>query len=245
MSREQAVSAAFVELADTLTTDFDMVDYLHTLTVRCVDLLSVDAAGIMVTDHRGNLRVMASSAERIHLIELLEIESAAGPCVECFATGQSVSDNDLHHVDPRWANFSRHASDAGFRAAHALPMRLREEPVGVLNLFTAHPGPMAADDVSLGQALADVTTIGLLQQRALHQRDEMVGQLQHALNSRIVIEQAKGMLFESLKIDMHDAFSLLRAYARRTNRRLSDVAGDIVEDRLDPRAVQTPSRQRR
>jgi hypothetical protein len=157
--------------------------------------------------------------------------------VECFATGQPVSDTDLHVADARWANFSKCAGDAGFWAVHALPMRLRGDIVGVLNLFSTRSGSLSVGDASLGQALADVTTIGLLQQRAIQQREKMVEQLQHALNSRVVIEQAKGVIFESLRVDMHEAFHTLRGHARRTNRRLTDVARDVVEDRLDANAL--------
>jgi transcriptional regulator with GAF, ATPase, and Fis domain len=231
--REQAVSAALVELADTLVVDFDIVDFLHTLAVRCVALLDVHAAGVMVTDQRGHLRVMASSSERAHMLELFEVESDEGPCVECFATGQPISDTDLRVVDTRWARFSYRAGEAGFAAVHAVPMRLRDEVIGVLNLFTIQSGSLTDADASLGRALANVTTIGLLQQRAIHHRDMVAEQLQGALNSRVVIEQAKGVLFERLKLDMHDAFETLRRYARRTNRRLSDVARDVIDDRLD------------
>jgi transcriptional regulator with GAF, ATPase, and Fis domain len=235
--REQAVSAALVELADTLVVDFDIADFLHTLAVRCVELLDVHAAGVMVTDQRGHLRVMASSSERAHMLELFEVESDEGPCVECFATGQPISDTDLRLADPRWARFSYRAGEAGFAAVHAVPMRLREEVIGVLNLFTTQSGPLTDADAYLGRALANVTTIGLLQQRAIHHRDLVAEQLQGALNSRVVIEQAKGVLFERLKLDMHDAFETLRRYARRTNRRLSDVARDVIDDRLDAAAL--------
>jgi transcriptional regulator with GAF, ATPase, and Fis domain len=231
--REQAVSAAFVELADTLVVDFDITDFLHTLAVRCVELLDVHAAGVMVTDQRGHLRVMASSSERAHMLELFEVESDEGPCVECFSTGQPVSDTDLRLADARWTRFSNRAGEAGFAAVHAVPMRLRDEVIGVLNLFAIQSGSLTDADAVLGRALANVTTIGLLQQRAVHHRDMVAEQLQGALNSRVVIEQAKGVLFERLKLDMHDAFGTLRSYARRTNRRLSDVARDVIDDRLD------------
>jgi transcriptional regulator with GAF, ATPase, and Fis domain len=240
MSREQAVSAALVELADTLVVDFDIADFLHTLAVRCVELIDVQAAGVMVTDQRGHLRVMASSSEQAHLVELFEVESAAGPCVECFATGQPISDTDLRLFDRRWARFSHRASEAGFAAVHAVPMRLRDQVIGVLNLFSTQSGSLTDADAYLGRALANVTTIGVLQQRAIHHRDMVAEQLQGALNSRVVIEQAKGVLFERLKLDMHDAFATLRSYARRTNRRLSDVARDVIDDRLDT-AVLLPS----
>lgn len=239
--REQAVSAALVELADTLVVDFDIADFLHTLAVRCVELLDVHAAGVMVTDQRGHLRVMASSSERAHLLELFEVESDEGPCLECFATGQPVSDTDLSVVDTRWARFSHRAGQAGFAAVHAVPMRLRDEIIGVLNLFSTQTGSLTADDAFLGRALANVTTIGLLQQRAINHRDMVTEQLQGALNSRVVIEQAKGVLFERLKLDMHDAFATLRGYARRTNRRLSDVARDVIDDRLDTAVLLPPT----
>jgi ANTAR domain/GAF domain len=172
-------------------------------------------------------------------VELFEVESDEGPCVACFATGQPISDTDLRVVDTRWARFSRRAGAAGFAAVHAVPMRLRDEVIGVLNLFSTQPGSLTDADAFLGRALANVTTIGVLQQRAIH-RDMVTEQLQGALNSRVVIEQAKGVLFERLKLDMHDAFATLRSYARRTNRRLSDVARDVIDDRLDT-AVLLPS----
>src|SRR4051812_47475365 len=210
ISREQAVAAALVELADTLVVDFDVADFLHTLSARCVELLDVHAAGVMVTDQRGRLRVMASSSERAHVLELFEVESDEGPCVVCFGNGQPVSDIDLRVVDPRWASFSQRAGEAGFSSVHALPMRLREEIIGVLNLFSTRTGPLSAADTYLGQALANVTTIGLLQQRAIYHREMVAEQLQGALNSRVVIEQAKGVLFERLNLDMHDGFETLR-----------------------------------
>lgn len=233
ISREQAVTAALVELADTLVADFDVANFLHTLSARCVELLDVHAAGVMVTDQQGRLRVMASSSERAHLLELFEVESAEGPCVECFDSGQPVSDTNLRVVDPRWARFSQRAGEAGFSAVHAMPMRLRDDRIGVLNLFSVQTGALTAADTFLGQALANVTTIGLLQQRAIHHREVVVEQLQGALNSRVVIEQAKGVLFERLNVDMHEGFEVLRTYARRTNRRLTDVARDVINDRLD------------
>ena len=233
ISREHAVAAALVELADTLVADFDVADFLHTLSARCVELLDVTAAGVMVTDQRGRLRVMASSSERAHLLELFEVESDAGPCVACFDSGQPVSDADLRLVDPRWADFSQRAGEAGFSAVHALPMRLREDIIGVLNLFSVQSGELTAADTYLGQALANITTIGLLQQRAIHHREVVAEQLQGALNSRVAIEQAKGVLFERLNVDMHSGFELLRTYSRRTNRRLTDVARDVINDRLD------------
>jgi transcriptional regulator with GAF, ATPase, and Fis domain len=226
--REQAVSAALVELADTLVVDFDIADFLHTLAVRCVELLDVQAAGVMVSDQHGHLRVMASSSERAHLVELFEVESDEGPCVESFATGQPVSDTDLRVVDTRWARFSHRAGQAGFAAVHAVPMRLRDEVIGVLNLFSIQTGSLTADDAFLGRALANVTTIGLLQQRAINHRDMVAEQLQGALNSRVVIEQAKGAVSAIAGVLPDEAFELMRRHARSSNLRLVDVAQAVL-----------------
>jgi anti-sigma regulatory factor (Ser/Thr protein kinase) len=228
MSREQVLAEAFVELSDTLVADFDVVDFLHTLAGRCVQLLGVAAAGVMVADQRGALRVMASSSEQARLLELFEVESDEGPCVDCFTTGTPAGDSDLDRPDLRWRRFADQARKSGFRSVHAVPVRLRDDVIGVLNLFRTEPGPLDADDARVARALANVATIGLLQHRAVEYRQVLVEQLQHALNSRVIIEQAKGILAEHFDLDMAEAFTELREFARHTGRRLSDVAVDIV-----------------
>jgi anti-sigma regulatory factor (Ser/Thr protein kinase) len=228
MSRERVLARAFVELSDTLVADFDVVDFLHSLAGRCVELLGVQAAGVMVADQRGALRVMASSSEQARLLELFEVESDEGPCVDSFTSGAPAGDPDLDRPDPRWRRFAERARKAGFRSVHAVPVRLREDVIGVLNLFRVEPGPFSDDDAETARALANVTTLGLLQHRAVEYRQVLVEQLQHALNSRVVIEQAKGVLAERLGLDMAEAFTELRRYAHRVGRRLSDVAADVV-----------------
>ena len=230
MPREQALARAFVEMADTLVADFDVVDFLHVLADRCVELLEVDAAGLMLADQRGQLWVMASSSERGRLLELFELETDEGPCLDCFRSGQPIADMRLDHGDPRWPRFGQQAQAAGFRSVHALPMRLRDDVIGVLNLFSSTPQPLGEDDVRVGQALADVATIGLLQQRAIQHRQVLAEQLQGALNSRVLIEQAKGVIAERLRIDVDDAFDALRTYARRINVRLTDLARRVIEE---------------
>jgi anti-sigma regulatory factor (Ser/Thr protein kinase) len=228
MSREQVLARAFVELSDTLVADFDVVDFLHTLAGRCVELVGAQAAGVMVADQRGALRVMASSSEQARLLELFEVESDEGPCVDSFTSGAPAGDPDLDRPDPRWRRFAERARQAGFRSVHAMPLRLRDEVIGVLNLFRVAAGPLSDDEVQTARALANVTTLGLLQHRAVEYRQVLVEQLQHALNSRVVIEQAKGVLAERLGLDMAEAFTELRRYAHRVGRRLSDVAADVV-----------------
>jgi GAF domain-containing protein len=217
----------FVELADTLVDEFDVIDFMHVLTERCVDVLGVTAAGLVLTDGKGTLQVVAASSERTRLLELFQLQTDQGPCVDCFRTGAAVSVADLF-ADGRWPQFAVAANEVGYASVHALPMRLRTDVVGALNLFNVSPGPIDDATLRVGQALADVATIGLLQQRAIHRRDALTEQLQSALDSRILIEQAKGVLAERLGLDTAKAFELLRSTARRQNRRLSDLATAVV-----------------
>ncbi|MBE1491519.1 GAF and ANTAR domain-containing protein [Plantactinospora soyae] len=226
---ERQLTEAFVELADTLVDDFDMMDFLHQVTVRCAQVLDVSAAGVLLTDQRGELRVVAASTEQTRLLELLQLQTDEGPCPECFHTGRPVAVADLSTTAHRWPRFTAEARRSGFASVHALPMRLRTEVIGALNLFGAEPGALDADTIRLGQALADVATIGLLQARAIRHRETLAEQLQTALNSRIVIEQAKGVVAERRKIDVDQSFILLRGTARTSNRRLSELARAVVD----------------
>ena len=222
------LSDTFVELADTMVADFDVIDFLHLLTDRSVALLSASAAGVMLADPRGELRVAASSNEAAGLLELFQIQNDQGPCLDCFRTGQPVTATDLAAPGQQWPRFAAAATQAGFRTVEALPMRLRDQVIGALNLFRADPGPFDPAELRLGQALADVATIGLLHERNVRRSDTVAEQLQGALNSRVVIEQAKGKLAERLSMDMDQAFTVLRDYARNSNQRLTDVAHDFV-----------------
>ena len=225
----ELLSDTFVELTDTLVAGFDVIDFLHMLTDRSVQLLDVKAAGLLLADPRGELRVVAASSEAARLIELFQLQNDQGPCLDCFRSGQPVQAADLAAEGARWPRFAPAARQAGFTAVQALPMRLREQVIGALNLFRAGPGAFAAADVRVGQALADVATISLLQERSMRRSDTLNEQLQTALNSRVVIEQAKGKLAERLGVDMGQAFSLLRDHSRSHNRRLSEVARAFVE----------------
>jgi GAF domain-containing protein len=225
---EVELADVFVEMADTLVDDFDVIEFLHVMTERCVQLLGVSAAGLLLTDGQDTLQVVAASSERTRLLELFQLQADQGPCVECFRTGQPVSVADLPSAR-RWPRFTAAAAEVGFAAVHAVPMRLRTEVIGALNFFDTKPGAVDAGKLRIGQALADVATIGLLQQRAIHRRDVLTEQLQTALNSRVLIEQAKGVLAERLHVDVADAFTVLRNGARSHNRRLSELAQAIVD----------------
>jgi GAF domain-containing protein len=224
----QLLSETFVELTDTMVADFDLIDFLHVLTERSVELLDVSAAGLLLADPRGELRVVAASSEAVRLLELFQLQSDQGPCLDCFRSGQPVAAADLS-AGQRWPRFAAAAEQAGFRAVQALPMRLRDQVIGALNLFRATAGPFGPEVVHVGQALADVATISLLHERSMRRTDTLNEQLQTALNSRVVIEQAKGKLAERLGIDVNQAFTLLRDQARNRNQRLSDLARALVD----------------
>src|SRR5947207_4063722 len=226
---DRQLADAFVELADTLVDEFDVVDLLHQVTVRCAQVLGVSAAGVLLTDQRGTLQVVAASTEEARLLELLQLQTDQGPCPECSHTGRPIAVADLATATSRWPRFAAQAREIGFASVHALPMRLRTHVIGALNLFGTQPGALDPDTVRLGQALADVATIGLLQARAIHQRDILAEQLQTALNSRVIIEQAKGVIAERRHLDMDQSFTLLRGTARTNNRRLSDLARAVID----------------
>lgn len=237
LPKQVLFARALVELADTLVADFDVVELLTRLADRCVEALDVAAAGLMVVGPGGDLRVMASSSEAMRLLELFELQSKEGPCLDCYRSGRPVVNQDLALANSRWPRFSDKAIGAGFRSVHALPMRLRGTVIGALNLFRAEPGDMQEVDVEAAQALADVATIAILQHRATHEAQVVNQQLQHALNSRVVIEQAKGMVAEREHLNMEQAFSALRNHARNHNLRLVDVAEAVIAGPLAASAL--------
>jgi transcriptional regulator with GAF, ATPase, and Fis domain len=226
----ELLSDTFVDMADTMVADFDVIDFLHMLTDRSTRLLSVSAAGVMLADPRGELRVAAASSDAAGLVELFQVQNDQGPCLDCFRTGQPVIAGDLAGPDQlRWPRFAAAATGAGFGSVHALPMRLRDQVIGALNLFGAGKVLLGPAELRVGQALADVATIGMLQERNVRRAETLAEQLQAALNSRVVIEQAKGKLAERLGVDMERAFAMLRDYARNSDQRLTVVARQFVE----------------
>ena len=225
----ELLSETFVELTDTMVAGFDVIDFLHVLTDRSVQLLDVSAVGLLLADPRGELRVVAASSEAARLLELFQLQNHQGPCLDCYRTGHPVEATDLAAEARRWPRFAAAARQAGFAAVQALPMRLRDQVIGALNLFRADAGAFAPEDVRVGQALADVATISLLHERSMRLSDTLNEQLQTALNSRVVIEQAKGKVAERLGVDMDQAFSLLRQCARARNLRLSELAQAFID----------------
>jgi GAF domain-containing protein len=236
--REQLVATAFVSLADNLVDDYDVIELLTRLVGYSVQLLGADAGGIMLADPHGQLRVVAASDEHAELIELMQLQNDQGPCLACNHAGAPVSVADLGEATDRWPKFIPAAMNQNvFRAVHAVPLRLRGEAIGALTLCHHQPGPMSTEDLTLSQALADVATIAILQERAIRRAEILTEQLQNALDSRVVIEQAKGVLGQHARLRMDEAFHVLRSYARSGHHRLAQVAQELVERRLDPATV--------
>ncbi len=232
-SRQELLARTFVELADTLVDEFDVIDLLAHLGERCVELFDAAAAGLLVTDATGVLRPMAATSETMELIEVFQLQHAEGPCFDCYRTGEAVEVDDLASAAGRWPLLVPMAMEAGFRSAHAFPLRLRGRVLGALNLFRVTPGRLEQAEVVAAQALTDVATIAILQHRAAVDAQTLSEQLHLALNSRIAIEQAKGVVAQTAGVGMDEAFTRLRGYARSRRRQLGEVAQDVIDGRIE------------
>jgi GAF domain-containing protein len=242
MPREQQLLKAFIEFADTIVDEYDVVEFLHRLATRCVELLDVSEAGIMLADRDGTLHYVASSSERMHLIELFELQHDEGPCQDAYRDGVAVHTSLNDDANTRWPRFAPHAREVGIESVSALPMRLRSEVIGALNLLSTTSMPLSAEDQQVAQALADIATIGILQERALNDAKVVTSHLEGALESRIVIEQAKGIVAERNHVAIDTAFGVLRGYARTHSHLLRQTAQDVIDGTLDPDALTEPTR---
>ena len=236
-SREAEINRAFVALASRLVDGFDVVDLLGELTERCTGLLDIASAGLLLADASGTLHVLAASSERTRLLEIFQLQRAQGPCRDCYLSGASVSVADLTSMQERWPDFVPRARDLGFASVHALPMRLHDRVLGALGLFGTSIGTLAPDDLALGQALADVASVALVQDMSARDAGAYNEQLQAALTNRVVLEQAKGVLAQLGDIDVADAFTVLRRYARAEGVALSTVARAVAAREVDARVV--------
>lgn len=230
-TREHRLLETFVTLADSLVDDFDVVDLLQRLVDDCISLFDASAAGILLLSPSGVLEVIAATSERSELVELMQLRVGAGPCVEAATTGEVVSVEDIDQISDRWPAFAADARASGFSSIHAIPLRLRDSTLGSLNLLRDEPGTLNAADAIAAQALADIATITILQQRLVEESEIAQAQLQRALDSRVVIEQAKGYLARRQNIDMDEAFARIRRHARSTHARISAIATDVIAGR--------------
>ena len=227
----ERLAQVFVEVADTLVDEFDLIEFLQLLASRTADLLDASPVGLLLADQKGRLEFMAASEESEASLELFQVQSQVGPCQDAYRTGEPVVNADLQVAADRWPRFAPVAVNAGFRSVHAFPLRLRAERIGAMNVFSKDVGGrLDASDMQIVQALADVASIGLLQERAISRGEQLTEQLQGALNSRIIIEQAKGAVAQHKGVSVDDAFTLIRSYARANNLRLGDVAKTVIAD---------------
>jgi GAF domain-containing protein len=236
MTREADVVHSLVEMADTLVDDYDIVDMLTGLADRCVSLLGVSAAGVMLASPAGGLSLVASSSEAMRLLELFELQAQEGPCLDAYRSGEPVIEEQLGAGPGSWPSFSSAAREAGFKSALALPLRLRMVTLGALNLLRVSDQPMIEADVIVARAFADLAALSISQHRASIEAHRLNEQLSSALTSRVVIEQAKGVISERAGIGLAEAFAMLRGYARNGNYGLTDVAQAAVDGTLDPAA---------
>lgn len=236
-TREQRLGDAFIALADTLVAGYDLAELMQYLVDTSVGVLDVAAAGLLLTDRAGRLQVLASTSHRADSLELFQVRNNAGPCIDCFTTGQPQTIPDLGRHTRRWPAFVDAALAQGIRSVHAFPMRLRTHTIGALNLLGTDPGTLTGPDQRAAQALADAATIGILHERAAHDAADLNDRLQHALNSRVVIEQAKGLLANHGNLDMDQAFDSLRRYARTHHLPLTELAHDLVARRRRTAAI--------
>jgi GAF domain-containing protein len=234
--RQALTATTFLEIVDTLVDDFDVIDVLTQLTSRSVELLEAAAAGILLADGDGHLRVIGASTEQVGMLELFQIQNDEGPCLDCYRTGSVVQSSSLDEKSP-WPRFAAECVSAGLPSVCAVPLRLKDLILGCLNLFMAEPVGLSEAEISLAQALADVASIAIVQDQATRQAVIREGHLQHALTSRISIEQAKGMLSEHGQVDMDESFNRLRAFARNNNRGLTEVARSLVDGALSIQSV--------
>jgi GAF domain-containing protein len=241
--REELLVRTFVDVADTLVADFDVVEFLTLLTTRAVELFDLSEAGLLLADPAREVKVAATSSHRMELLELFELQYDEGPCLDCYRTGEVVQCSDLNAATQRWPRFAPEAVARGYASAYAVPMRLRARIIGSLNLLRAEPGELAPTDLVTAQALADVATIAILQQRAATEQRLLAEQLQHALDSRVSVEQAKGVIAEHGQFDMEAAFTALRHYARSHNQRLVDVARAVAARTLPAATVMAQSHE--
>ena len=226
--RERDIVRAFVDLSTDLVNDYDVLEMLSQLTTNCAALLDVASAGLLLADQRGVLHVAAASSERTQQLELFQLQRAEGPCLDCYRSGAAVIVPDMVAEQERWPEFSQAALGAGFKSVHAVPMKLRGNVLGALNLFGESVGRLEDSDLDLAQALAHVASVAIVNEKSASDHMTVNSQLQHALTSRIVVEQAKGVIAHALDLEIDDAFIVLRGYARDHGRKLSEIAHEVV-----------------
>jgi GAF domain-containing protein len=238
-TREARVAKAFIRTTSALMTPYDIVELLSTLMATCTDIFGLEAGGILIADVVGDLELVASTSEEASIVETMVIGAGAGPCIDAYVRGEIVTVADIAVDAEEWPQFRSTALAQGFRSVHAVPMRIRGEVVGVMALLGTHAGRLPADDLEAAQSLADIATLGIIHERSFRQPHAITEQLHLALDTRILIEQAKGVLAQSGGLTMDAAFDALRQYARQNELTLREVADRVVNLRIDATVLGT------
>ncbi|WP_347757409.1 GAF and ANTAR domain-containing protein [Agrococcus sp. ProA11] len=228
MSREARLSESFAMIAHTLATDYDVVQLLHDVMGECIGLLDVQASGLLLKNAHGELELVASTSEAAAFVEIMQLNADAGPCVESLRTGETITLADVTQAPPAWEQFQAAALQHGFCAAHAVPLRAQADTIGAIGLFREQTGELSRADAAAAGALASLAALGILQERTMRSSSVVAAQLQRALDSRVIIEQAKGVLAASADVDIEEAFRILRRHARSSNRKLHEIAREVV-----------------
>lgn len=236
----ERLADALVDVADTLVADFDLIEFLHGVAQHATEITGGAASGVMLSGHDGVLHHVGASSEDARLLELFQIQNAEGPCLDSFRTGQPVVVPDLAQTHVRWPSFTPRALEMGMTSVYAFPMRLRDRVIGGLNIFQTHRTAILTAEGRVLQALADMATIALIQEQAVSRAEILTEQLQVALTSRIVVEQAKGAIARTFDITVDEAFDRLRTYARTSRRRLTEVAHEVVTSPHGPELLRHP-----
>jgi transcriptional regulator with GAF, ATPase, and Fis domain len=222
------LAEVMVGLADSLRPEHDVSDTMARLVEAATSVTDAVDAGILLADEHGVLHVMASTGERASEVEEMQLGTEEGPCLEAYSTGTPVEIADFEQVRERWPRFVQTAEGRGFRAAHAVPLTLRGRHLGAMGLFFDRPESLDDRAAALVQAMAQVATIAVIQQRTIREGADLAAQLQYALDARVLIEQAKGLLASSHGVSVDEAYGLLRDRARREQTRVRDLAEQLV-----------------
>ncbi|MEU9474489.1 GAF and ANTAR domain-containing protein [Streptomyces sp. NPDC048191] len=238
MNRERQLAQAFVALSDTYAAEFDPLHLFHRLVHSCRELLDADAAAVMIGDARGSLKTMATTDDHAAFIELLQVQTGQGPCMDCYRTAQAVAVPDSTAEYERWPKLVTAMLEAGYGSLNAVPMRLHDRPLGTLTLLRSHAGGLPEDDVLLAQALADSATLALMHWSTEPARsDDVITRVQSVISAKATLEIAKGMIAQQAGTTLPEAARLLSGYASHHRLRLTETAHALVTRALEPAAV--------
>ncbi len=232
MINQRALLEAYESFGRALLRPYEIGDVLYRLTDQVVEVLDIDGSGVCLAPNGGGLQLLSATDHHVAAIEDTQLTAGTGPILSAYETGEQVRVDDLVDAND-WPEFTRFAVDRGMRAVASLPMPVDERRIGALDLFRAEAHVWTDEEMQAAQGLANMASAYVLNHQALSESRTLAGQLQTALDSRIIVEQAKGLLAGRHGLTPNDAFGRLRQYARARGDRLHDVCRHVVEGTLD------------